>query len=169
MKSIPVPVAIGIMVLCILAGVTFGNRNALNRAKADSGASLAAVTEFTNARATHAGNLAKLADRISPDDPAIVALRSAMSALDAAQTPSAIAWADRELDDAVEAVRAMLASRAEGQDARLLTGVMDELASAEMMLARRITEYNGALAEVREVYDALPTRWLLGALPESFR
>ncbi len=167
LKQMPLSIAVGVMVVCILAGVTLGNRNALNRAKADSGATLTAVTQHTAERATQAGNLVKLAERLSPDDPIIAPLKTAIAELKAANTPSGITQADQALTAACEAARTALAGKGSEQDAKLLTGLLDTIASEESMITFTVREYNAALVTVQDVYDSLPTKWIQAA-PEVF-
>ncbi len=169
MKQTPVPVAVLVMVLCILVGVTFGNKNALDRAVKNSGATLTEIAELTQQRAAKASNLLVICQRSIPGNAGIEALENAIHTLKNATHAGQIAEADRRLTFAAESVRGPIENAATEQDRKLMVGVMDELNSAEKILTRVAGTYNEKVTEVREVYDSLPTKWLLGGVPEVYQ
>lgn len=167
--QIPVPAAVAIMVLCILLGITFGNHNALEAAKAEPEAILQEVSALAAKRAGTAKNLLVVAGRNTVDAQNTKALSDAIAALEDARRADRIAEASRSVDFAAQAVNEQLQQTAGDQDKRLATGVMDDLYSTGAMMNRQGTIYNEALADVRSVYNKLPMRWLIGGMPEVYQ
>lgn len=85
-----------------------------------------------------------------------------------AQKPSDIIRANDQLTFTAQAASEALTPLVTEQDMRLLTGVMDTLASDQGILERVIGAYNEALQEAEAVYAVLPTRMLL-SMPEAFQ
>jgi len=170
MKQIPVWVAIVVMAVCVVAGVALGNRNALERARADIDASLADALGLAYQRVDMAEHrLLLLCKRNIPDHAATKALEQAVEVSRRAKSPRGIAQADKALSAAAEAVLEPLGEAASAMDKNLMTGVMDEMISAEKIMKRSADAYNNGLEDVRRVYNSLPLRQLLGGMPEAFK
>ncbi len=169
-KRVPVPVAILIMVLCMLLGIAGGNKKALNQAMKKYGVDMSAIAQEANDRATHATNLLTVCKRnLAAGDPAVQALEEAIAAQKGAKGPAQLAQANRDLTFAAQTVSNLTLEKASEQDKRLATGVMDEMISAQKILAREAVAYNNGVAAVRDIYDGLPTQFLLGKPPEVFQ
>lgn len=168
LKQIPVPIAAAIMIICIAAGIALGNNNALKDAKAGAETSMAQVTELSLERAQKASNLLVLCERYAPDNVATVAIKNAVEAQKNAKTPSQIAEANRNLTDAAYAANEMLRAFVKDTDAKLLTGIMDDLGSYQKQLTRAANTYNADAAEAYAVYQKLPSRFLLGSYLEEY-
>lgn len=169
LKQIPVPVAVVIMVLCIVLGVVFGNNNALSRASKEPEAILAEVSVTASQRATSAKNLLVVAKRNTVDAKAINALEDAIAGLESAKKANKISSANTTLTFTAEAVNEQIQASATDQDKRLATGVLDDMASYERILSRQANSYNEALGDVRSVYKTLPFGWLVGGMPEVYQ
>ncbi len=170
-KETPMPVAIAIMALCLIVGITAGNKNALNRAIADNKVELTSIAKLADERATEAGNLLVVCRRAIKDDPSITALEEAIGAQKAAKRAGQIAQADQRLTFAAqEASEKVKADEGVSEsDKKAATRAMDELTSKEKILTREAAAYNGGVAEVARVYNTLPTRWMFGGAPEAYR
>lgn len=169
LKQMPVPVAIGIMVLCIVAGLAFGNHNALSDAKAAPEAILTEVSAMASQRASTAKNLLVVANRNAVDTKNVAALQQAIEDLEDARRADKIASANRGLTFATDAIVTELQQVADSQDKKLTTGVDDDLKSLDKQIARRGTAYNDSLQEVQRLYKTLPMRWIIGGLPEVYQ
>lgn len=169
LKQIPVPVAIIIMVVCILVGTAFGNNNALSDAKKEPELVLAEVSALASERAGKAKNMQVLAERSGISDADINALKAAVDGLQNATRADKIAEANRTLTTAAENVNAQLQLTASDADKRLSTGVMDDLSSLEHMISRSAATYNDSVAKVESLYKELPMRWVIGGLPEEYK
>ena len=169
-KKMPVWAAIVVMVVCVLAGVALGNKNALDRARAGIAASLADATGLAYQRVDMAEHrLLLLCKRNIPDHAATKALEQAVEVSRRAKAPGAIAQADKALSAAAQAVLEPLSEAASAVDKGLMTGVMDELGSAEKIMRRSADAYNKDLENVQRVYNSLPMKRLLGGMPEAFK
>lgn len=169
-KRVPVPAAILIMILCLLLGVASGNKKALDQAVKRYGVDMSAIMQEANNRATQATNLLTVCRRnLDAGDPAILALEEAIAAQKGAKAPAQLAQANRDLTFAAQTASNLTMEKASEQDKRLTTGVMDEMISAQKILSREAVAYNNGVASVRDVYDGLPTQFLLGKPPEVFQ
>lgn len=168
LKRMPVPLAILIMVLCIVVGVAFGNHNALRNAKAEPEAILSEVTELASQRAGKGSNLLVVAERNTVDDTSKTALKTAANELKNAKNAGDIAAANGQLTAAANAVNEQIQATAGAEDKRLATAAMDDMESMNMILTRRAGAYNEQVEEVRKVYRKLPFGWLVGGIPEVY-
>ncbi|HIQ63940.1 MAG: hypothetical protein UFE80_09300 [Christensenellales bacterium] len=168
LKKVPIPAAVAFMVVCLLLGVAKGNQNALDAALADAEAYLPEIQELIGDRVQSAANLLVLCDRYAADEPWTEALSTVRDSLVYAQKPSDIIRANDQLTFTAQAASEALTPLVTEQDMRLLTGVMDTLASDQGILERVIGAYNEALQEAEAVYAVLPTRMLL-SMPEAFQ
>lgn len=168
LKQIPVPVAIVIMVVCIVAGIAFGNHNALSDAKAAPEAVLLEVSATASQRANTAKNLLVVANRNTVDAKNRTALETAIASLEDARKPTQIASANKGLTFAAGAVHDELQQVANDSDKRLSTGVMDDLTSLDSIMARQGNRYNDYVNDIRSLYNALPMKWLIGGMPEVY-
>jgi len=169
-RKIPMGAAIVIMVVCVAAGVALGNKNALDRAIADTAADLHEALDLASDRVDMAEHrLLMLCKRIIPDHEATKALERAVEVCRRAKTPGEIAQADKALDSAAQGVLEPLREAAKESDRKLATGAMDDIISVGKRMKRSADAYNNGLAYVRKVYNALPMRALLRGLPEAFR
>lgn len=169
LKQMPVPVAILVMVLCIVIGIAFGNHNALSQAKVEPEQKLAELTALASQRATHAKNLLVVAKRNDVGDKDIKALEDAIADLQNAKRADRIASANQSLTFAAGIVDEQIQLTASEQDRRLSTGVIDDLSSDGNILARAARGYNDSVEEVRKVYKKLPFGWLVGGMPEVYQ
>lgn len=169
LKQIPVPVAVLVMVICILAGIAFGNHNALANAKEAPEVILKEVSSLAAQRVGSAKNLIALAGRNDVSDTDKQALQSATDALEDARKASRIAEANSSLTFASNAVIDQLKAVASEADRKLTVGVEDELLSQNQRLTRVANTYNESVEEVRRVYNTLPMRWLIGGMPEVYK
>jgi len=168
-KGLPVPVAVIIMVICVLVGVALGNANALRAASKGTLEAQAAVRQYSDARAVQAGNMLVLARRIAADSPVTASLEQAIEAHRRAGPIAGVAAANAQLTDAVRDARGVLEPLAVETDRRLLTGVVDDFDSGTHLLSRKIGEYNESVQKVRQTLAALPFQFLLqGAVPEVY-
>ena len=169
LKELPMPVAAAFLVVCILAGVTLGNRNALVSAAQRPKAEYEALASLALERG-RASNLLVIASRNAPDAPYTKKLAETIESVKNAKSVREVAEADQALTFAATAVEEALSPAVTPQDKKLMTGVMDDLASAEHQLARVAGRYNEAVLEVKTVHGKLPAKWLLhGALPEAYQ
>lgn len=170
LKELPIPVAAAFLVVCILAGVTLGNRNALVSAAQRPKAEYEALASLALERGQKASNLLVIASRNAPDAPYTKKLAETIESVKNAKSVREVAEANRALTFAATAVEEALSPAVTPQDKKLMTGVMDDLASAEHQLARVAGRYNEAVLEVKTVHGKLPAKWLLrGALPEAYQ
>ena len=166
LKQIPVPLAVVIMVVCIVVGIAFGNHNALSEAKAAPEAILAEVSALASQRANSAKNLLVVANRNNVDQALRTQLEDTIGSLEDATKAGKIASANEGLTFATNAVNEQIQANANDQDKRLATGVMDDLSSNDKLLTRRANVYNESLEAVSKVYRTLPFGWLVGGMPE---
>lgn len=169
LQRIPVPIAVLIMVLCILVGIAFGNHHALSDAIKAPEAIMTEVAEMAAQRVGIAKNLLVLASRNEVDAQASAALEAAVASLESASAPTQIADANRSVTAAADAVNVQIQAAASDQDKKLSTGVMDNLGSLAAQLARRANAYNESLEDVRKLYNTLPMRFVIGGLPEVYQ
>lgn len=169
LKQMPIPVAILIMVLCIVIGVAFGNHNALSRAMAEPEEILTEVSALASQRGTRGKNLVVVAKRNDVDSKNIKALEDAISQLAGARKANKIASANESLTFAATVVNEQIQLSADESDRRLATGVMDDLSSDNNILTRRARVYNDSLEDAAKVYRKLPFGWLVGGMPEVYQ
>jgi hypothetical protein len=164
-KEMPIPVAVGILLLCALIGLYLGNGMALSKAMKPVDTAMEDVLRCTADRAGKAKNLQTLLKRHLPDAPENAALAVAIEGLEKADAPQAIARADAALTTAAEAARTALTGVA---DAANLQAAMDGLLGAGDQLLRATRTYNEAALAAQEAYDQLPLSFLLGGRPEVY-
>lgn len=170
-RRMPVPVAVLVMALLVLAGVALGNNNALGAAQGETDTVFAEMMDMSKERAQKASNLLVLMNRNLSDHATTAALDDAIETLKNAKKPAQVAEANEALTFAAEAANTVLqAEEAVGwSDKKLATGVIDDITSTDKQIARKATVYNNAIAEVQAVYSQLPMAWLLGGLPEAYK
>lgn len=169
LQRIPIPVAIIIMVFLIVAGVAFGNHNALTRAAAEPEAILAEVSATASQRASKAKNLLVVANRNEVEAKNRTALEDAIAGLEDARRAGQLASANQSLTFAASAINEQLQLVADTQDKKLATGVMDDLGSLDKQLIRQANNYNDLVEDVRSLYKRLPLGWVLGGMPEVYQ
>jgi uncharacterized protein len=150
-KGIPIPVAVGILLLCMVIALFLGNRGALREAMEPVNSAMEDVLRCTADRAGKAKNLRTLLQRHLPDAPENAALTVAIEGLEGADTPQTIARADAALTGAANAARTALTGVA---DAANLQAAMDGLLGAGDQLLRATRAYSEAAAQA-----AGPTAW----------
>lgn len=168
-KQMPAFIAIIIMVVCMLAGITFGNKNALDSAAANAETAFHEVVGLSVQRAQKAGNLLVLCNRNIAGTTEAEALAGAIEAVEDAVRPSQVAEANRRLTFAANAASPLVKEAASAQDQKLLTGVLDDMGSLEKQLTRKASVYNETLVTTQDVYNKLPMRFLIGGMPEVYR
>lgn len=169
LKQMPIPIAVLIMVLLVVAGITFGNHNALASVKKEPESILESVSALASDRAKQAKNLLVVAKRNEVEARHITALEDAIGELEDAKKANQIASANQSLTFTATAVNDALQEAADQQDKKLATGVMDELESRNKLITREANKYNDSLDAVRTLYYSLPMRWLIGGMPEAYR
>lgn len=175
LKRMPIAVAVVIMVVLMLAGIAFGNHNALSQAKAAPEAILTEVSAMAAKRATSAKNLLVVAKRNDVGQQHISTLEDAVAGLEDATnsrvTPKAskIADANQSLTFAATTLNNDLQAVASDQDKRLATGVIDDLTGSDKILSRQASLYNESLESVRSLYSKLPMRFIIGSVPEVYQ
>lgn len=169
LQQIPVPIAIGIMVLCIVAGIAFGNHNAFSDAKAAPEAILAEVSAMASERANKASNLLVIANRNALDQKNVTALEDAIGDLKNATKANKIAAANQSLTFAATTVNEQLQQVANAEDQKWATGAMDEIGSVNKQLLRRASAYNEQVDDLRSLYNSLPMKWFIGGMPEVYQ
>ncbi|MDR0898143.1 MAG: hypothetical protein LBN04_09850 [Oscillospiraceae bacterium] len=164
-KGMPIPVAVGILLLCAVLAVFLGNRSVLREAMEPVNSAMNDITRCTTDRAGKAKNMQTLLKRHLPDAPENAALAVAIEGLEKADTVQAIARADAALTTAGEAARRALTGVA---DAANLQAAMDGLLGAGYQLLNATRVYNLAASAAQAVYDQLPLSFLLGGRPEVY-
>ena len=152
--------AVLIMAVCILLGLVFGNRNALNRAVANAEKGFSVVEERMKDRIGKAKTLLNKANEYIPDDQATKALVQAVAQAEKAKGQKAIASADQKIANAVENVYNALPATMDAADRRYAVAAWDELVSVDKQINRVKKNYNEGFQEAIEVYRMLPARWL---------
>lgn len=169
LKQIPVPVAIIIMVVCIIVGVAFGNHNAFSDAKAAPEAILTEVSAMASDRANKASNLLVVANRNDVDQKNITALEDAIGDLKNATRANKIAEANQSVTFAANTVNEQIQQAAGAEDRKWATGAMDEISSLNKQIVRRASAYNESVSDLRSLYNKLPLRWFVGGMPEVYQ
>jgi hypothetical protein len=164
-KAMPIPVAVGILLLCVVIALFLGNRSALREAMEPVNSAMEDILRCTNDRAGKAKNLQTLLKRHLPDAPENAALTVAIEGLEKADSAQAIARADAALTGAANAARTALTGVA---DAANLQAAMDGLLGAGDQLLRATRAYNEAAGQAQAAYDQLPLSFLLGERPEVY-
>ena len=168
-KGLPVPVAVIIMVVCVLAGVALGNANALRAAAKGVAGIETAVRQHSQTRAVKAGNLLIPAKRLIADDPATAALSRAIDAQKLAKSVGKLSAANADLTAAVWAMWDVLEPIAVEPDRGPAVGELKVFESETILLKRKVNEYNEGVQKVRQTLAALPFQFLLGgAVPEVY-
>lgn len=153
--------AILLMVICILLGITLGNRNALHQAIAKAEQGFADVSLLTDRRVEKAHGLLTLLNRYNPDSDATKALSGAIDRAKKAKNPEAILTADQEIAEISQvALNELPSSMAYAVDETLANGLKDELSTVDRQIARMKRTYNEGFQEAIDVYQKLPTKWL---------
>lgn len=169
LKQMPVPVAVLIMVLCIVAGVAFGNGNALRDAGKVPTQLLAEVSALASTSANEALNLVPVAKRSNVPAAQISELEGAASAVKSAKGARDMATAQARLDAAVAAVEEQIRLTATGDDAKYATGAKDNYENAKRILGRQVAAYNASALEAEKLHATLPFGWLVGRAPEVYQ
>lgn len=168
-KQMSTPVAVLVMVACIVMGVAFGNHNAFSEAKATPEAILAEVAALASERANKASNLLTIANRNDVEAKDKTALKDAIGDLKNATRAGKIAEANQALTFAASTVSERLQQVAGAEDKKWTTGAMDEIESLNKQLTRRASAYNESVTDLRSVYSKLPMRWIIGGMPEVYQ
>lgn len=166
-KQMPPQAAIAIMIACILVGLLLGNGRALRNAVATTEKELAEVHALSGERLAKSKNLLTIALRAMPDNPATASLREAISNVESATALRELGPLNSHLSEAVKLASTELS--AFSQEKGNLQAAMDNFTSADKQMQRVIVSYNAYVQDVNEIYQGLPTRWLLGGiLPEVY-
>lgn len=158
-KQLPVPVAVLIMIVCILAGLTFGNNNALSRAMADSSDAFGSVQSMGQEWANKASNISTLCTNAGVDDGIVKSLNNAIDAVKKADSPKRFTQAREDLLSSLDKARTALDEHS--SEVQYLQRAEDDLLSSQLQLDRVIKTYNAEQQTVVDVYNKLPTKWLL--------
>lgn len=153
--------AIAFMVLCVFLGIFLGNRNALQKAVDTATLGFSEVKVFTDKRIGQASNLLTLATKYIPNDEGTKKLSSAIENAKKVTQPKLVMQADAVIATTTSKTYETLKPSLNDFDARLAIGVMDELSSVGKQIARYKKVYDEGFIDAQNIYNQLPTRWLL--------
>lgn len=160
-----IPYALGI-VLCVgilaLSLVT-GNARALN--KANSSAMKAwQVTSYTQDRVGKAKNLLKLCERYTISEELVTALNDAVADMGSAKGVRGVTEANSTLQTAASNVSsALLSGNLSSGDEKSLKNTMDDFNEQNNFIRQQARTYNEKAQKALDVYNSLPTKFLLKA------
>lgn len=161
-RDIPYALGMTLMVLTLLVSLVAGNARALQKAQKDA-RSAWKVEAFVDGRVAEARNLLKIAGRYDVlTDGERRAIEDAADALNRAKTARGTSAANDALQAAMtDASARLMAGGISATDEDLLSGVMDDFLESGNMLRQQARRFNEAAKDAVELYDRLPTKFLL--------
>ena len=177
-KTMPVGAAIFIMIVLVLLGVVFGNRNALARASKDVYAELDVMRDRAQIVSGKAGNYLLLAGRLGVTGKDVTTLKAASDAANAmlkntakhgSKTAATYVSVITNLESAMNAVDAYLRDEIQklpAADQNRATADREAIYNgwrAERMKAEEIDSYNASVQEFKKIYRGVAFKFMFGA------
>lgn len=161
-RDIPYALGMALMVVTLMVSLVAGNARALHKVQKDA-RSAWKVESFVDGRVAEARNLLKIAGRYDVlTDGERQAIEDAADALDRAKTARDTSAANDALQAAMsDAAARLMAGGISSSDENLLSGVMDDFLDSGNMLRQQARRFNEAAKDAVELYDRLPTKFLL--------
>lgn len=168
LEKIPYAAGIALCVAMLCVSLLIGNARALSSATAQAMDSWT-VSEYVSGRVGEARNLLTLCKRNDVSGELTAALEDAADALSKAANAgvSEVISLNQQLETAASNVSAaLLAGDLSASDERSLSATMDDFREQGNFLRQQAREYNQSVADALELYNKLPTKFLLKA-PET--
>ena len=161
-RDIPYALGMTLMVVTLCISLVAGNARALQKAQKDA-RSAWKVEAFVDGRVAEARNLLKIAGRYDVlTDAERREIEDAADALDRAKTARETAAANDALQGLMsDAAARLMAGGIKASDESLLSGVMDDFLDNGNMLRQQARRFNEAAGDAVELYERLPTKFLL--------
>ena len=159
-KLYDLPRAAGIALMCLMlaAALFAGNFRALQIATPKDFYKQGDVASILEDRVAQAGNAVTVARRAGLSETDITAVVNACDALEDARSARDISRANQALD---EAVSSLTTAQLSGENATSMLAAADNFAEQGSFLRQEARSYNEKALKAQELYDGLPTRFIL--------
>ena len=158
LANLPQAAGVAVMALLLIASLFVGNFRALQRATPKDFLRQGDVKSIVGDRLDAAGNAKMVAMRAQLDQLLLDPVDNAMDALEEAKTAREISRADQAL---TAAMAELTGAALEGEEARNMLRAADIFAEQGSFLRQEARAYNKKAEKAEEVYEKLPTKFLL--------
>ena len=158
LHDLPRAAGIAIMALLLAAALFAGNFRALQNASPKDFIRWGDVRSIVEDRIDAAENIVSVASRVGLDANAVNAAESAMAEFEKAKTARDISRADQAL---TAAMAELTGAALEGVEARYMLRAADTFAEYGSFLRQEARAYNKKAEKAEEVYEKLPTKFVL--------
>ena len=158
LHDLPRAAGIAIMALLLAAALFAGNFRALQNAAPKDFIRWGDVRSIVEDRIDAAENIVSVASRVGLDANAVNAAESAMAEFEKAKTARDISRADQAL---TAAMAELTGAALEGEEARNMLRAADTFAEQGSFLRQEARAYNKKAEKAEEVYEKLPTKFVL--------
>lgn len=162
-KLYDLPRAAGIAIMCVLLVVSLfvGNFRALQNATPRDFYRQGDVASIMEDRTSAAGNAVTVARRAGLDESLYLAVESAAQEFSAARSARDISRADQTLTTAMSNMIFAATDSLSEEDQRLLSRASDDFNEQGSFLRQEARSYNEDAQDAQDLYDMLPTRFVL--------
>ena len=161
LRALPQAAGIALCALLIVASLFIGNARALQKATPRAFLKTGDVASIVEDRAAQARNAMTVAERAGLSEQTMQAARQAISAFESAKTAREISRADQTMTAAVSEMIAAASAKLSGENQTMLSRAADTFAEHGSFLRQEARSFNQKAEKARDLYDKLPTRFLL--------
>lgn len=161
LAELPRAAGIAVMAVLLIASLFVGNFRALQRATPKDFLRQGDVASIVEDRLDAAGNARMVAMRAELDQMLIDPVDEAMAALEEAKTARDISRADQDLMAAVSEMVAEAKEKLDSENRIMLQSAADDFAEQGSFLRQEARAFNEQAEKAEELYEKLPTKFLL--------
>lgn len=159
--ALPQAAGIAIMALLLIVSLFVGNFRALQSATPKAFLRQGDVASIVEDRLDAAGNAMIVAGRAQIDQLLLDAVEEASDALADAETAREISRADQDLTAAVSEMVAEAKEKLDSENRTMLQSAADDFAEQGSFLRQEARAFNEQAEKAEELYEKLPTKFLL--------
>ena len=161
LRDLPQAAGIAALALLLVVSLFVGNARALQKATPRAFLKQRDVASIVEDRAAQARNAITVAERAGLSEETMNAVKEAVSAFEKAKTARDISRADQTMTAVVSEMIATASAQLEGENRTMLSRAADLFAEHGSFLRQEARSYNQKAVKARDLYERLPTRFVL--------
>ena len=161
LHALPRAAGIAVLALLLVVSLFVGNARALQKATPRAFLKQGEVSSIVEDRAAQARNAMTVAERAGISEETMAAVKQTVAAFEGAKTARELSRADQTMTSAVSEMVASASAKLEGENQTMLARAADLFAEQGSFLRQEARGFNQKAEKARNLYDKLPTRFLL--------